>query len=94
MRWVAFLVLGLCKRPSYAWGFEAAVTRGSAEVGSEHFQLAVARLLGVLDAVAEVVELSLYGETALLVIDLTAEIADQPVDFVLVEQDRLNPPAR
>jgi hypothetical protein len=55
------------------------------ELGSEHLQLAVARLLRVLDAVAEVIQLGLHGEPAFLVIDRTAEIAVQPVHFVLVK---------
>jgi hypothetical protein len=45
------------------------------ELGSECLQRSVARSLRVLDAVAEIVELGLYGEPAFLVIDRTPEIA-------------------
>ncbi len=69
------------------WGRGRAegLTIRSVELGSEHLQLAVARLLRVLDAVAEVIQLRLHAEPTFLVIDRTAEIADQPVHFVLVK---------
>ena len=54
-------------------------------MGSECFQLAVARSLRVLDAAAEIIQLRLCGEPAFLVIDRTPEIADQSVHFLLVE---------
>ena len=59
-------------------------------IGSEHFEFAIAGLLGVLDAIAKIIELGLHSEPAFLVIDGPAKVSDEPVHFVFVEQHRLD----
>ena len=59
-------------------------------IGSEHVEFTVARLLCVLDSVAELIKLRLHGEPALLVVDGPAKVSDEQVHFIDVQRDRLD----